>query len=51
MGIIKALAPDRVKQESIHVDKGIVDFTYVGKQIAKTRGWFADFRGREAVED
>jgi hypothetical protein len=30
---------------------GVVSFTYKGGDKAKTKGWFAGLRGREAVED
>ena len=49
--LVKDLAPERVKKDSVVVEKGQVDFKYVGSEKAKTKGWFASWRGREAVED
>ena len=49
--IIEGLVPDRVDKNSIVVEMGVVSFTYKGGDKAKTKGWFASWRGREAVED
>jgi hypothetical protein len=49
--LIKEFAPERVNKDSIKVVMGKVDFKYVGSEKAKTKGWFADWRGREAVKD
>jgi len=49
--IIEGLVPDRVDKNSIVVQMGVVSFTYKGGDKAKTKGWFAGWRGREAVED
>jgi hypothetical protein len=49
--LVRDLAPERVKKDSVVVEKGQVDFKYVGSEKAKTKGWFAGLRGREAVED
>jgi hypothetical protein len=51
MVLIKEFAPERVNKDSIKVVLGKVDFKYVGSEKAKTKGWFASLRGREAVED
>ncbi len=44
-------APNRVDKSSVKCGMGKVDFKYVGSEKAKTKGWFASWRGREAVED
>jgi hypothetical protein len=41
--------PERVDEDSLSVKDGKVDFKYKGDSMAKTKGWFADFRGRKAV--
>ena len=47
---VKALickhAPDRVDKDSVKCGMGKVSFTYIGDDKAKTKGWFASFRGR-----
>jgi hypothetical protein len=43
-------APDRVDKTSVSINSGEVDFKYTdGGKTAKTKGWFASWRGREAV--
>ena len=41
--------PERVDENSLSVKDGNVDFKYRDGGPAKTKGWFADFRGRQAV--
>jgi hypothetical protein len=41
--------PERVDENSLTVKDGKVDFKYRDGGQAKTKGWFADFRGRQAV--
>jgi hypothetical protein len=41
--------PERVDENSLSVTDGTVDFKYKGDSMAKTKGWFADFRGRQSV--
>jgi hypothetical protein len=41
--------PERVDENSLSVKDGKVDFKYKGGGMAKTKGWFADFRGRQAI--
>ena len=48
--IIRGLEPSRVKKASIKVVMGKVQFEYEGSDKAKTKGWFAGSRGREAVK-
>ena len=43
--------PERVDENSLSVTDGKVDFKYRDGGQAKTKGWFAGWRGREAVED
>jgi hypothetical protein len=43
-------APDRVDKASVSFKNGEADFNYTdGGNTAKTKGWFASWRGREAV--
>ena len=48
--IIRGLEPKRVNKASIKVVMGKVHFEYEGSKKAKTKGWFAGLRGREAAE-
>ena len=48
---IRDLAINRVDINSVSFTNGKVAFKYVGSDKAKTKGWFAGLRGREAVED
>ena len=48
---IRDLAIKRVDINSVSFTNGKVAFKYVGSDKAKTKGWFAGLRGREAVED
>jgi hypothetical protein len=41
----------RVDINSVSFTNGKVAFKYIGGDKAKTKGWFAGWRGREAVED
>ena len=43
------ILPERVDENSLSVTDGKVDFKYKGDSMAKTKGWFADFRGRQSV--
>jgi hypothetical protein len=45
--IICQHAPNRVDKKSVQCRMGNVDFAYVGREKAQTKGWFAGLRGRE----
>jgi len=45
--IICLHAPKRVDKKTVQCRMGNVDFAYVGREKAQTKGWFAGLRGRE----
>ena len=44
---VARLFPTRISKDSIKVVMGKVDFKYIGREKAQTKGWFAGLRGRE----